>query len=100
MICFLNMCPIFVGCVDNFGESKEKKIISVFDQWSKLDVLWFGCAFRKSNIESYLMSNEGVRGGNVMKNESDINYVKAAKISIRFSSNLQRVKAFFDDAIC
>ena len=46
------------------------------------------------------MSNEGVRGGNVMKNESDINYVKAAKISIRFSSYLQRVKAFFDDAIC
>ena len=46
------------------------------------------------------MSNEGVRGGNVMKNESDINYVKAAKIGIRFSSYLQRVKAFFDDAIC
>ena len=40
------------------------------------------------------MSNEGVRGGNVMKNESDINYVKAAKISIRFSSYLQRVKGF------
>ena len=41
------------------------------------------------------MSNEGVRGGNVMKNESDINYVKAAKISNRFSSYLQRVKANF-----
>ena len=58
------------------------------------------CAARNSNIESYLMSNEGVCGGNVLKNESDINYVKAAKISIRFSSYLQRVKAFFDDAIC
>ena len=95
MICFLNMCPIFVGCVDNFGESKEKNNICF---WSVVKVLV--CAARKSNIESYLMSNEGVRGGNVMKNESDINYVKAAKISIRFSSYLQRVKAFFDDAIC
>jgi hypothetical protein len=42
------------------------------------------------------MSNEGVRGGNVMKNESDINYVKAARIGIRFDRPFKGLKLTSD----
>ena len=42
------------------------------------------------------MSNEGVCGGNVLKNESDINYSKAAKISIRFDLPFKGLKLTSD----
>ena len=36
LVSCLQMCPICVGAVDNFGKSYENKLRSTLDQWFKL----------------------------------------------------------------